>query len=97
MRKKKEGTSSAISYVQLKAKKMETLEFEGEFLKSFGKPELTGCWVIYGKPKNGKTSCALKILKYVMKWGKGAYDTLEEGASKSFSLFIKSLVPIKSL
>ncbi len=84
-KKKEEELPRAISYAQLISKRRTILDFEGEMLASFGKPELTGSWLIFGKGKNGKTSAALKICKYMTRFGRVAYDTLEEGDSQSFA------------
>lgn len=87
MSKKKKALDlpRAISYAQLIGKRRTILEFEGDMLASFGKPELTGSWLIYGIGKNGKTSAALKICKYMTRFGRVAYDSLEEGDSQSFA------------
>lgn len=60
------------------------LEFDGEFLSLLGSPEITGSWLIWGKSGNGKTRFALQLAKYFALLGiKVAYDSLEEGKSKS--------------
>ncbi len=60
-----------------------TLPFEGEWEASFGKPELCGSWLIWGASGNGKTRFALQLCKYLCQFGKVAYNSLEEGMSKS--------------
>ncbi|MDR1543811.1 MAG: hypothetical protein LBS50_05275 [Prevotellaceae bacterium] len=64
--------------------KFKTAEFDGEWLAAVGYPEMTGSWCIGGMPKNGKTSFALKLAKYLTKFGRVAYDSVEEGLTKSF-------------
>ncbi len=60
-------------------------DFEGPWLASFGRPELRGAWIIYGESGSGKTHFAMELLKYLLKFvSRGAYDTLEQGLSKSF-------------
>jgi hypothetical protein len=59
------------------------LDFEGEWLDSIGKPELTGSWIIYGCSVNGKTRFALQLSKYLAQFRRTAYDSLEEGLSQS--------------
>lgn len=63
--------------------KFRTLEFEGEWLEACGKPELGGSWFIYGPPKNGKTSFAMLLAKYLTRFVRVAYDSVEEGFSQS--------------
>ena len=64
------------------------LEFEDEWLRSFGKPECTGSILIYGMPKMGKTSFALKFAKYLTRFGSVIYDSIEEGKSQTFKLAV---------
>lgn len=63
--------------------KFRTLDFEGAWLDSCGCPELAGSWFIYGPPKNGKTSFAMLLAKYLTRFGRVAYDSVEEGFSQS--------------
>lgn len=63
----------------------ETLPFDGVWLESCGCPQLTGSWFIYGAPKQGKTSFAMQLTKYISRFGRVAYDSVEEG----FSLTIR--------
>lgn len=65
------------------------MPFEGDWKKSFGEPERSGVWLIYGQSGNGKTSFALQLARYLCQFGRVAYNTLEEGARKSFQLNIK--------
>jgi len=59
------------------------MDFDGDWLASFGKPELTGSWLIWGNSGNGKTRFALQLCKYLTRWGRVAYNSLEEGAGRS--------------
>lgn len=63
--------------------KFNELEFEGIWEAAIGRPELTGSWMIYGPPKNGKTSFAIKLAKYLTNFEKVYYNSIEEGLSKS--------------
>lgn len=67
----------------LKAK-FKTLEFSGAWKEAIGNPELTGSWFIYGPPKNGKTSFALTLAKYLAEFRRVGYNSVEEGLSLSF-------------
>ena len=60
--------------------KYETLDFEGAWRDAFGTPERKGVWIIWGNSGNGKTSFALKLCKELCRFGRVAYDSLEEGA-----------------
>lgn len=60
-----------------------TLDFDGEWLAAVGRPELGGSWLIYGAPKNGKTSLAMKLSRYMTRFCRVAYDSVEEGLSLS--------------
>ena len=64
-------------------KRYKTLNLEGEWRAAIGEPQLTGTWVIYGAPKNGKTSLALKLAKYLSDYGRVLYNSVEEGTSMS--------------
>lgn len=59
------------------------LDFEGDFEALIGKPEMKGSWIIWGESGNGKTSFTMQLCKYLTKFGRVAYNSLEEGASES--------------
>ncbi len=70
----------AISNKNVLDTKCEFAEFEGPWLASFGKPELSGAWIIYGESGSGKTHFALMLVKYLTQFvNKVAYNTLEQG------------------
>ena len=60
-----------------------TLHFEGKWAESIGCPELTGTWIVWGNSANGKTRYSLQLAKYLARFCRVAYNTLEEGLSKS--------------
>jgi len=60
--------------------------FDGEFAASFGTPELKGAWFVWGNSGNGKTSFVLQLCKYLTKFGRVAYNSMEEGDSESFKI-----------
>lgn len=60
-----------------------TLPFEGEWLEAIGEPELTGSWIVWGSSANGKTRFALQLAKYLCRFCRVAYNSLEEGLSLS--------------
>lgn len=63
-----------------------TLPFDGEWLAAVGRPEPTGSWMVYGPPKNGKTTFALMLAKYLSRFVRVAYDSVEEGLSLTIRL-----------
>ena len=67
------------------------LPFEGCWHDSFGTPELSGCWLIWGNSGNGKTRFTLQLCKYLSQFGRVAYNSLEEGLSLSFQSAIRSV------
>ena len=62
-------------------KNREVYAFEGEWQEAFGQPEQNGVWFIWGRSGNGKTSFVLQLCKELTRYGKVAYDSLEEGDS----------------
>ncbi len=67
------------------------LQFEGVWLESFGRPELTGTWLIWGNSGNGKTRFALQLAKYLCNYTRVAYNSLEEGLSLSLKQAIEQV------
>lgn len=74
----------ALNVKQLLKKKFNEMSFHGKWQDSFGVPERSGAWLIWGQSGNGKTSFTLQLCKYLSQFGKVMYDSLEEGARKSF-------------
>lgn len=69
----------AISNKNLVKIQYETAPFEGKWLASFGRPELSGAWIIYGGSGSGKTHFALELAKYLSNFvEKIAYNTFEQ-------------------
>lgn len=64
--------------------KHKTMAFTGKWLESFGEPPVTGSWIIYGTSGSGKTGFALKLAKYLTRFDRVLYWTLEQGNSKTF-------------
>lgn len=73
----------ALSVNDIRKFKPHSLPFEGEWLESIGCPELTGTWIVWGNSANGKTRYSLQLAKYLATFCRVAYNTLEEGLSKS--------------
>jgi hypothetical protein len=81
----------AVSINELYNKKRKLLNFAGEWLESFGKPELKGTIFIHGNSGNGKTTFVAMLFKYLSNFGRGAYNSLEEGDSESLKLAFKKV------
>lgn len=74
----------AVSVDELTKMKFTMLDLKPEFSKLVGEPEMSGVWIIWGESFNGKTAFCLQLAKELTKSGKVFYNTLEEGARKSF-------------
>lgn len=74
----------ALGVNELLKKKFKIMRFDGAFKAAIGTPEMAGTWIIWGKSGNGKTNFALQLGKYLTRFGKVVYNTLEEGAKLSF-------------
>jgi hypothetical protein len=66
--------------------KFNTLEFDGVWKEAIGCPERTGSWLIFGPPKHGKTSFAMMLAKYLTRFERVFYNSVEEGLSRSIQL-----------
>ena len=63
----------------------EYIDFDGEWYQAFGRPEKSGCWIIYGKSGQGKSSFALQLARKLDEMGmRVLYLTLEMGGSTDF-------------
>ena len=71
----------ALSVSDVLRMKKETYPFEGAWEEAFGCPEKNGVWFVWGNSGNGKTSFMLQLCKELSRFGRVAYDSLEEGAS----------------
>ena len=69
---------------QIGKTKFQSVDFEGEWLRSFGRPELRGSWLVYGGSGSGKTTFMLQLAKYLTKFSRVAYDSIEQGLTLSF-------------
>ena len=76
----------AMSVIDMLRMKKETYPVEGVWADAFGSPERNGVLFIWGRSGSGKTSFTMKLCKELAKFGKVAYDSLEEG----FSLTMKN-------
>jgi hypothetical protein len=85
--KKKPSSTTAgpklkvLSVNQLLQKKYTVMKFTGVWHASFGNPEQSGNWIVWGKSANGKTSFILQLMKYLSNFGKVDFISLEEEAA----------------
>ena len=68
---------------QFLASKKKSMDFEGAWYDLLGRPALKGSWIIWGASGSGKTSFACRLCKYLTNFGRVAYDSMEEGDSRS--------------
>lgn len=73
----------AYSVKNVMAASFRTVGTEGRWRECIGDPELGGSWLVYGPPKNGKTSFAMMLARYLAGSYRVAYDSIEEGLSLS--------------
>lgn len=71
----------ARSVSEILSMRFKVFPFEGKWQKAFGRPERSGVWFIWGKSANGKTSFAMQLCKYLCKFERVVYNSLEEGDS----------------
>ena len=90
------GIKRAVSVDDLLSRRFRIMELDGEWKKLLGDPEMNGCWLIWGSSGNGKTTFCMKLAKYLSKFGKVAYNALEEGARRSMQRAVE-MVEMKEL
>lgn len=76
----------AVSVDEIMKKKFKDMKFEGTWENSFGHPETSGVWLIWGASGNGKTTFALMVAMHLNRYARVAYNSLEEGVSKSLQI-----------
>jgi predicted ATP-dependent serine protease len=59
------------------------LDIDGAWLESFGHLSDPFRMLVYGLPKNGKTTLIMSFCKYLTRFGKVFYDSIEEGDSST--------------
>lgn len=75
----------AVSVDEILKKKFIEIPFEDHWLKLLGVPEANGVWIIWGLSGNGKSRFSMMLARELTKYGKVAYNSLEEGARKSMA------------
>lgn len=71
----------AINTYNLFKAKFKLLNLDEPWASLIGMPEQTGTWLVYGSPKNGKTSFCMALCKYMTKFSRVIYNSVEEGMS----------------
>jgi archaellum biogenesis ATPase FlaH len=80
----------SLSVRNLLEKKYKVFEFEDEIYKKvFGVVERNGCWIIYGKDKNGKTWYGLLLAHLLSSFEKVLYVSAEQGTGLAFQDSVK--------
>ena len=57
---------------------IERIQFEGEFLEAFGKPQARGVWFVWGGSGSGKSSFIMRLSKALATMYPTLHNTLEE-------------------
>ena len=75
----------ALTPNNVRNKKRIIYDFDGVWLKGFGKIERGTRILIYGESGNGKTTFTFQLGKYLRKFGRVGYNSLELGSSLALS------------
>lgn len=63
--------------------KIPEFAFTGAWEASLGRPAKSGTWLVWGHSGNGKTSFVMQLAKYLCKFERVIYDSLEESTGLS--------------
>lgn len=77
---RKQAERNAKGVREMMGIKYELMDFDGPWQDAFGTPERRGVWIIWGNSGSGKTTFALQLSKYLCRFGRVAYNSMEEGA-----------------
>ena len=69
----------ALSITDVITKKKPLFDFEDEWYDAFGCPGKKGVWFIWGSSGNGKTSFVMQLCKQLTRFGRVAFNSLEDG------------------
>ncbi|MDJ1494186.1 hypothetical protein QNI19_14680 [Cytophagaceae bacterium DM2B3-1] len=78
-----------ISVKELLQKTYVTYDFNELWTDTLGKPERNFRMLIWGLPKNGKTTFCIQLAKYLTNFGKVYYNSTEQGEGKSLQDVMK--------
>ena len=72
-----------MTAARISNKKFKTMSLSGDWGALLGEPEINFSMFIYGKSGNGKTNFAIRLAKYLSKFKKVLYYSVEEGINSS--------------
>lgn len=81
MEQSKVRLPKALSPSDILKMNISSLSLSEEWSRVFGEPSRTGVWAIWGDTGSGKTSFCLELAKELSKYGKVAFNSLEQGVS----------------
>lgn len=81
--------NKALSIYQVLSSRNDTLSFDGIWKDAIGDPASCGSWIIWGQSFNGKTAFAMQLAKYLCRFGKVLYNSMEEGIGRSIQVAIE--------
>lgn len=76
----------AYSVSNILNKNFKTLDFEGEWKASLGQPDEAFSAIVWGNSANGKTDFVVQLAKYLCKFGRVVYNSMEEGISHTYQM-----------
>ncbi len=79
----------ALTIANIYNTKRVLMPFEGKWEAAMGSPEMSGAWLIWGDSGSGKTTFVAQLCKYLTKFGRVAYNSLEEGNSETIKKALK--------
>ncbi|MEO7212624.1 hypothetical protein [Mucilaginibacter sp.] len=79
----------AQSISNIDKQKFRCFQFDGEWYEAFEHPEMCGVWFIWGSSGSGKTTFVMELCKELCRFGRLAYNSLEEAGRKSFQNAIR--------
>ena len=79
----------AYSPGEVMGMKIPRYEFTGPWLASIGRPARSGVWIVWGASGNGKSSFVMQLAKYLCRFGRVIYDSLEESTGLSLQMSLR--------
>lgn len=80
------GIKRALSVDNVLNAEHDMLDFKGQWLAAFGKPEIGSNWLTWGLSGSGKTRLLLELAKYLTTFGKVLINPLETGNNGAFQM-----------
>lgn len=76
-------SKNALSVSQLYRTKFDCFNFDGEWAEAFGMPEKNKPWFVMAPVNSGKSTFMAQLCKYLSRFARVAYNSVEEGKSAS--------------